>query len=313
MPRYLRVTGELKGARQAMLAPDAPGKVVDAPIERGSAVAAGDVILKLDDRAATLTLREAEASRADAQLKLDWAHAEFTRNETLSKQRLIAASEFEQFKLNRATADTALAAATARRDSAKKALDDTVLRAPFGGAVVERLTEVGEFVNTSTGVARLVATENLRLVVLVPEVAVGGIHAGQAVSFTVPAFADETFVGTVKFIGAALRESSRDLAIEAEVRNASGKLKPGMFAEGRITLTEVKCLTVPATALRVDGGTHKVFVIRGGLMDERVVEVGETRGEAVEIRRGLVEGDAVLIHPGTEATDGAKVALAARL
>ncbi len=260
MPRYQRVTGELSGARQAMLAPDASGKVVAAPIERGSVVKAGYVILKLDDRAATLALRESEASLADAQLKLDWARSEFARNGTLAKTKLISSADFEHFKINHSTAEAMLAAAVARRDSSKTALDDTVLRAPFAGTVVERLTEVSEFVSSTTGVARLVATENLRLVVNVPETAVGGICEGQRVEFTVPAFPGESFTGKVKFIGAARRESARDLALEAAAGNADGRLKPGMFAEGRIAIAEEKSLTIPLAAVRVDGSTRKVFV-----------------------------------------------------
>lgn len=311
MPRYLRVTGELTGERQAMLAPDASGKVVAAPIERGTVVKEGDVILKLDERAAMIGLRESEASLAEAQLKLEWARSEFARNESLGKQKLIAAGDFEHFKINRSTAEAALAMAMARRDAAKKTLDDTVLRAPFAGMIVERLTEVGEYVSSTTGVARLVAAENLRLVVNVPETAVGGIHEGQAVAFTVPAFPGESFTGAVKFIGAALRESSRDLAVEAAVGNADGRLRPGMFAEGRIALTEEKSLTVPAAAVRVDGTTRKVFVVREGAIEERIVEVGEAKGDAVEIRRGLAKGEAVVLAPGADATDGMKVKLAA--
>ena len=312
MPRYLRVTGELKGSRQAMLAPDASGKVVAAPIERGSVVKAGDVILKLDDRAATHALHEADASVADAELKLEWARSEFTRNETLAKGKLISSAEFERQKIDRATAEALLAAATARRDQAKKSLDDTVLRAPFAGTVAERLSEVGEYVSSTTGVAKLVATEHLRLLLNVPETAVGFIQEGQMVSFAVPAFPAATFKGTVKFIGAALRESGRDLIIEAEVGNADGRLKPGMFAEGKLALADECAVTVPATALRNDGGSNKVFVIQDGRIEERLVELGEKKGDAVEIRRGVLRGDAVVVAPGAAATDGVKVALTAQ-
>ncbi|MES2568944.1 MAG: flagellar basal body L-ring protein FlgH, partial [Verrucomicrobiota bacterium] len=101
IPRYLLVTGELKAARQAMLAPDASGKVVAAPIERGSVVREGDVILKLDDRAATHALKESEASLADARLKLNWAQSETTRNASMVKSQGISAAEFERVTLNR--------------------------------------------------------------------------------------------------------------------------------------------------------------------------------------------------------------------
>jgi RND family efflux transporter MFP subunit len=313
MPRYMVFTGELHAARQSTLASNVSGKVMEAPIERGTVLREGDVVLKLDDRSATLALREAEASLKDATLKLDWARDELARSKALAKTNAISALEFDRLKLHVASAESTLAAATARRDTARKTLDDMVLRAPFAGTIAERLTEAGEFVNTAKGVARLVATETLRLLVHVPETDVAHIHAAQAVTFTVPAFPNASFKGTVKHIGAALRDAARDLAIEVEVQNGDGRLKPGMYAQGRIALEDEATLTIPAKALRVDDTTHKVFVVNDGSIEERVVEVGETKGDAVEIRRGVDRGEAVVLAPGAEATDGMKVALATQL
>ncbi|MGV3664092.1 MAG: efflux RND transporter periplasmic adaptor subunit [Prosthecobacter sp.] len=316
MPRFLNFTGELKGARQAMLAPDVAGKVVSAPIERGSIVKEGDVILQLDDRAAKLTLQEAEASLQDARLKVEWARTEQERNQVLLKPGAISAQEFERLKLNQSTADTTLKASTARLETAKKALADTVLRAPFGGMIVERLTETGEYVSSSSGVAVLVATETLRLIIQVPETQVGQVRAGQQAGFSVPAFPGEIFAGTVRHVGGALREATRDLAIEAEVANPDGRLRPGMFAEGRLELAEVRALALPAPALRVDadGRTHRVFVVvgkDGASVEERIVEIGEKKDDLVEIRNGVSAGDVVVLSPGAEATDGMRVTLAA--
>lgn len=312
MPRFLNFTGELKGSRQAMLAPDVAGKVVAAPIERGSLVKEGDVILQLDDRAAKLSLQEAEASLQEAKLKVEWARTEQERNQVLLKPGAISAQEFERLKLNQSTADTTLKAATARLDSAKKALADTVLRAPFGGMIVERLTEQGEFVSSSSDVAVLVATETLRLIIQVPETQVGQVRAGQQADFTVPAFPGEIFTGTVKHVGGALREATRDLAIEAEVANADGRLRPGMFAEGRLQLAEARTLALPAPALRVDedGKTHRIFVVRDGAVEERIVEVGEKKDDLVEVREGVTAGEVVVLSPGADAMDGMRVTMA---
>lgn len=313
MPRYLGITGELHGARQATLAPETAGKVVSAPIERGQKVNVGDIILKLDDRTATHAVQEAEAGLADAKLKVEWARHEFTRNESMVKSHAISALEFERLKMNRDTAETGLAAATARLEKARKVLDDMVLRAPFAGTVVERLTEVGEFVGNSAGIAKLVATDELRLTLNVPENAVGRIHEGQSVSFTVPAHPGQTFTGKVKYIGPALRDAARDLIVEAMVPNADGRLKPGMFAEGRLVLKDEPAVTVPANALRVEGATHKVLVVQKDRIEERFVEIGETRGTSVEIRRGVVKGESVVVTPGADALDGARVTLVSQL
>ena len=117
------------------------------------------------------------------------------------------------------------------------------------------------------------------------------------------------FRGKVKFIGASVREASRDLQVEAEVPNPEGRLKPGMFAEGRVALTEVEGVAVPRSALRTDGSTSKIFVVQDGRIAERLVEVGETKGETLEIRRGLSTGETVIVAPTAEAVDGRKVNL----
>lgn len=310
MPRYLRVTGELKGSQDAMVAADATGKVKEVKVERGSVVQAGDVLIVLDERSAALSLKEAEASVATAQLKLTWVSDELKRNAPLAAERAISDSEFQRQKNDRASAETSVTAAVARRDAAKKALDDTVIRAPFAGTVAERLVELGEYVRTDSQVVHLVAIDTLHLLLNVPETAVGALKEGQAVAFAVPAFPGQNFTGTVRFIGAAVRGSARDLVIEAEVKNADGKLRPGMFAEGRLSLGEAPAVVVPATALRTEGSAKKVLVVSAEQrVEERLVEVGETQGDVLEIRRGVQKGERVIVSPPAETADGMKVTL----
>lgn len=311
MPRFLRVTGQLKGSQEARVAADAAGKVVEAPVERGSVVKAGDVLIKLDDRSATLSLKEAEASVASAQLKLDWSNDELKRNQPLAANKAISDTDFQRLKNDKASAEAGLAAAVARRDSARKQLDDATIRAPFSGTVAERLTDLGEYVRVDSEIVHLVAIHRLHLWLNVPETAVGSIKPGQAVSFTVPAYPKDSFTGTVRHIGASVREAARDLIIEAEVANEDGRLKPGMFAEGRVSLGDEPVVTVPLAALRSEGSARKVFVVRDKRIEERLVETGETKGDSVEIRRGVENGEEVVITPTAEATDGVKVAFAA--
>lgn len=307
MPRYLRVTGELKGSQEALVAADAAGKVVAAPIERGTIVKAGDVLFRLDDRSAVLSLAEAEATLVSAQLKMDLQRTELSRNEPLAKTKAISDTDFQRFKIDFASAEASLAASKARRDMAKKSVGDATILAPFDGTVAERLIELGEYVSTNSQVANLVATDRLRLVLNVPETAIGRITEGQAVSFNVPAFPGTAFTGTVKFIGASVRNSARDLIVEAEVPNADGKLKPGMFAEGRVALGEEPGVAVPASSVLTDGTTRKLFVVSKERLEERLVEVGETKGDVLEIRRGLAKGEPVVVTPGRDAADGIRV------
>lgn len=312
MPRYLRVTGQLKGSQEAMVAADAAGKVVAAPIERGSVVKAGDVLIKLDDRSAALALKEAEASVASSQLKLDWTNDELKRNEPLAANKAISDTDFQRLKNDRASAEAGLAAAVARRDSAKKMLDDASIRSPFAGIVSDRLINLGEYVRVDSQVAHLVAVDRLHLWLSIPEPSVGLIKDGQAVVFQVAAYPTQSFTGRVKFIGASVRETARDMIVEAEVINADGKLKPGMFVAGQLDLGEEMAVVVPSAAVRTEGTARKVFAVVEGRIEERLVEIGETKGDVIEIRRGVKKDDAVVLSPQAEAADGMKVAVIAQ-
>lgn len=307
MPRILLLTGDLQGDQEAFVAADATGKVTGAPIERGQAVAAGQVLVHLDDRSAALLAKEAEANLALAQSQFELARTEQGRGQALLAKKAITRAEFDRTQTTYNVGESALAAALARRDSARKNLADTAIKAPFSGVVADRLVQVGEYVRPETRVARLVSIDRLRLSLNVPETAVGQVRQGQAVSFTVGAFPGKTFYGSVRFVGAAVREAGRDMLIEVLVANKGGGLRPGMFASARLDLGEAPAVAVPQAALREDGSTRRVFVVEQGRAVERLVEVGERRDGWVQIQKGIQSGERVISPPTPALKDGAPV------
>lgn len=304
MPRYLRVTGQIQAEWDAMVAADASGKVESTPVERGAVVKAGDVLVKLDERVAQINLREAESSVALAKAQAELSGSEYERNQPLAAARAIAQADLNRLRTDTTAKDAQLAAAEARRDMAQKSLKDAVIVAPFAGTVAERLVSPGEYVQPGKAVARVVDTFTLRLILNLPEVAVGRVKPGQTVEFNVAAYPKVTFQGKINFIGAAVRESSRDLLVEAAVDNQDGRLKPGLFAEARLSTGDEKALAVPATALRVDGTKRRLFIIKNNQLEERLVDIGESKDDWVEIRQGVSEGESVVLKPGPDAADG---------
>lgn len=305
-PRFLRVTGQLTGQHDAVVAADSTGRVITAPVERGSIVKPGDVLATLDDRQARLSLAEADASAALAKSRLSLAINEQERNKPLAEKKAVADADYQKLLTEVAAREAELAGAIARQELAQKTLDDCTIRAVTGGIVVERMVDPGEYVRVDTAVARVVDQATLRLVLNVPETEVGGLEIGQTVEFTTAAFRDETFKGVLKFLGAAMREASRDLIIEAAVDNADGKLRPGFFCDARIQMREEKAVAVPEDALRIEGSRRKVFIVTHdtNLLSERLVEVGETRDGFTEIRRGVAKDETVVVEPPAEAADG---------
>jgi RND family efflux transporter MFP subunit len=304
-PRFLRVTGQLTAQSDAVVAADAVGRVVTAPIERGTAVKAGDILATLDERQAKLSVAEADASAALAKSRLALAKNEQERNKPLAEKKAVADADYQKLLTEVAAREAELAAAGARLDQAQKILDDSVIRAPFGGVVAERMVEPGEYVRQDSSVARVVDVATLRLVLSVPETEVGGLKIGQTVEFTTAAFPNQLFNGKLKFLGTSMREASRDLIIEAAVDNADGKLRPGFFCNARIQMRVENAVAVPEKALRIDGNRRRVFVIaEDKTLSERLVEVGEIREGFVEIRRGISKDETLLMEPSADAADG---------
>ena len=296
IPRFLRVTGQLQGYQDALIAADFSGKVSEAPVERGSKVSKGDVLVQIDNRGPTLSLQEAEAALALARARVALARSDVERNAPLVQTRAVAEADFRRFEADLAIREAELAGATSRRDQARKSLDDCTTRAPFSGVVVERFVQPGEYVRADSRIARVVELARLRLVLNVPEPLSGGIQPGQPVDFQTAAFPGESFAGRIRFVSAAVRESTRDLQVEAEIPNADERLRPGFFAEARIRTGDQKATTVPASALRTEGNRRSVFLVEANTLVERLVEVGDTVEGWVEIRRGLTNGTPV-VHP----------------
>jgi RND family efflux transporter MFP subunit len=305
--RHLRVTGQLEGLRDARVAADTTGKVREAAFERGAMVEAGAVLVRVDDRSATLALKEAEAALALANARLLLARSEVERHAPLLGSKAVAEADFRRMEADLAVREADALAATARRDLARKAVEDAVVRAPFAGIVAERLAEPGEMLKPDSVVARIVEVSRLRLVLNVPEASAGDVKEGQAVAFTVAALPGSNFHGTIRHVGAAVRKSARDLVVEADVDNRDGRLRPGYFADAKIASKETPGLVVPASAVHADGSRRSVFVVAADAAEERLVEVGESGEGWVEVRRGLSAQDKVVTGSDGPLSDGVPV------
>ena len=267
------------------------------------------------------TDRVPEVANARAQLTL--ATGEFDRAKMLFEKQLLSKADFDQksaqAEVARRQFDIArngamqqyqgLLAARARVALAKKALADTVVKAPFTGVVGQRLVSVGDYVQRGTKVASVMRTNPLRVQLTVPEQYSAEVAVGRPVSFEVDASPGQKFVGHVRYVSPALEANSRTLAVEAVVPNDSGTLKPGSFASALIEqANRSPGVLTPATAVRTVAGTSRVFVLSGETVEERIVVVGQQVGDLIEITSGLKAGDKVATSNVTQLADGVRVA-----
>jgi RND family efflux transporter MFP subunit len=219
-----------------------------------------------------------------------------------------ARQQYEAAKNGASQQFQSLQAARARVTLARKAFADTVVRAPFTGAVAERLVSVGDYVTRGTKVAVVVRTNPLRVKLTVPEQFISSVAAGQPVNFEVDAYPGRRFEGKVQFVSPSLQADQRALTVEAVVPNPKGELKPGLFATARIEQRDrTPGVLVPATAVQTSAGTSHVFVVAGEKAEERIVTTGQTVGELVEITQGLKAGERVATRNVGQLVDGMPV------
>ena len=201
-----------------------------------------------------------------------------------------------------------LLASEAARDLAAKKLDDATIRAPFPGAVKERLVSPGEFLRVQSPVEVIVRTDQLRARLSVPEKYAGSLKLGASVEIHVEAYPNEVFRGQLVRINPSVSQESRSFEVEALLANPAGRLKPGFFIQATIpSELQESALTVPEQAVNYRYGVYKVFVVNGAQVEEREIKAGPRQEGRVEVVEGLKAGDRVALAVEGELFSGAQV------
>jgi multidrug efflux pump subunit AcrA (membrane-fusion protein) len=213
------------------------------------------------------------------------------------------------------TAQASVASAQVQLAMAQKAIDDTVVVAPFAGQITARPTAIGEYVATSSKLATLVRISPLKLNLQIPEANAGRIRTGLKVVARIAAYPNEEFTGAISAINAAVSVDSRALNVEVQFQNADGKLHPGMFATATVLLSGTeKAVFVSRDAILGNSGLEsaQVFAIAGGVAHGIVVQLSgaDTIGVGsgmVRVLSGLSGGEILASKNLDKLYDGAAV------
>ena len=335
--RSVTVTGTLAAEEQVMLSLKVTGRLEEMLVDLGSPVRRGQVIARLTPTDFELRLRQSEAALQQARARLgldpsgdddsvdieqtavvrqakaalDEARRQRDRFATFVQRGISARADLEsadaQLQIAEGRYQDALEevrnrqAVLAQRRSevalARQQLEDTTLRSPIDGVVRERHAFAGEYRAAGTTIVTVVRQHPLRLQLAVPERASASVRVGQVVRVTVEGDA-EAYRGRIARLSPAITEGNRTLAIEAEVPNEAGRLRPGMFARADIVTDEALSIVVPQSALVVFAGVEKLLVVKDGKVREQRVRTGQRSGDRVEILDGVSNGDLVVTTPG---------------
>jgi RND family efflux transporter MFP subunit len=294
------------------------------------------------------SIKSWEANDNRARAALEEARANLDRSRQLLQRELIAAREFDaarthyeamlaqyqtaqvemrlypdrvrvaeaQLQSDRSALEVAESEVKQREAAlglARKKLADATLRAPIRGAIAKRQINPGEFVRENTPVFTIVRSDPLKYTGTVPERAALELRIGQRVRLQVDPVPDKSFQGRVIRISPSVDVANRTVALEAELPNPDGLLKPGLFARGVVQTREERGVPfVPEAAVSYFVGITKVFVIAGGTARERQVKAGARQAGVVEILEGVKAGEQVATSALTQLYDGAPVTVATR-
>jgi RND family efflux transporter MFP subunit len=264
-------------------------------VDEGSPVTPGQVIAEIKETDYRLAVEQVTAALKQAQASLANAKLEYQRKEALYREELVTKQQFDDIAARLALAQGDVERAMAELDLAKEKLTKTKIHAPMAGSIKEKKVTAGDYVRNGTFLVSIIRTDLLKLSFTVSEKDVGGLRAGQDVSFAVDAFPGREFRGQLKTIYPSLEERTRSLQVEAVVANPDRSLKPGLFA--RVTLytgPARNTVVAPITALLYDNSTTKLFVVEGDRAKERKVKIGRKYGEFMEIVEGLKEKEIVV-------------------
>lgn len=207
-----------------------------------------------------------------------------------------------------ATARANVANAETQLGLARRNLSYALVFSPIDGYVAERTADLGEYVSPASKVATIVRINPLRIRIDVPEQAIPEVKVGQSVSVTTSAWPDKNFSGRIARISPNVSPTSRTLTVEAEVENSSSVLKPGQFASVRILQARAQpAVLVPLRAVRTESGVSRIFVIKDGHAQQRLVQLGQTESDLVEVKNGIAADEQVATSNVDQLSDGAAV------
>ena len=276
-----------------------PGQTFDP--NRVADVAAAKVTLDLAEK----NLKRAEKLIESGDVSRSFYDDQRARRDQLREQYEVQLAQARQNYAAVDVARTNVANAQSQLALAKKNLSYAVIPAPIDGFVTERTADLGEYVSPQQKVVTIVRTNPLRIRIDVPEQAIPEVKLGQSVSITTSAWPDKNFAGRIARIAPNVSATSRTMTVEAEIENNGNALKPGQFATVRILQERPEAaVLIPARAVLSQAGVNRVYVIKDGHAEQRLVQTGQTDGDLIAIRNGVAADEQVATSNLEQLTDG---------
>ena len=286
----LHAIGSLKAINGVQVSTDLAGIVSEIAFESGKPVKKGDLLVKLDTKQEEAQLRSAEA-------RLDLAKVSLARKKDLLDKKAAAQADYDTAEAEARQAEAAVA--EARALIARK-----TITAPFDGLLGIRQINIGQYVNAGVSIAPLESCDPIYVEFSIPQQHLGQIALQKKIRLTATGVSEKEFEGEITAIDSRVDESTRNIQIEATVRNPENTLRAGMFVNVEVLLPEQSgVLAIPASSINYAPYGDSVFIVREGTSKDgkpekqaiqQFVKLGPSRGDQISILSGVKEGDEVV-------------------
>lgn len=308
------ITGKIEPRNEVTVKPQISGIITELYKEAGDMVQQGEVIAKVKVIPDMGQLSSAEARVRLADINLKQAQVDFSREESLYKQKLVSADEFDKIKQTLRQAKEEVVAAQDALDVVKNGVSksnasasSTLIRSTITGLILDVPVKVGNTVvlsntfNDGTTIATVANMNDLIFRGNIDETEVGRLVEGMPMKITVGALQDLSFEANLEYVSPKAVESNG--ANQFEVKAAvhvikGGKIRSGYSANAEIVLAKAsKVLSIPESAIEFSGDSTFVYVVKGSgekkTYDRRAVTTGLSDGVNIEIKKGITTKDKV--------------------
>ncbi len=295
--QIVTATGTVKAFQGLKITSELSGKVSRIVMESGQTVKAGDLLIELDVSNEQAQLKTGSAAEKLASLNLERAKQLHGRT-TISEAELDTASAQAEEAIGRVN--------DLRATIAKKQI-----RAPFAGRLGIRQVELGQYLSPGTTISSLQNLDTVYVDFTIPQKQMSSVGVGYSVRALCDTFSGKPFSGKVSAIEPDVDASTRTLTVRATVPNVEGKLLPGMFvAVDLVQPQPLAVIAIPSTSIYYQSFGNVIFVIKDKptvagqsspadgkgvkIVEERLVRLGQKRGDFVQVLEGLKEGEEVV-------------------
>jgi RND family efflux transporter MFP subunit len=292
--------GVVQAVRQTTVAAQVPGAVVALPVKAGDAVKAGQILLRLDARAAEQTAAAGAAQVQAARAAQEAATKEFQRQQQLFDQNFISRAALERAEAQHKAAQAEASAQLAAAGAARTQSDFHVVKAPYDGVVSDVAVVLGDMAMPGRALLTVYDPRSLRVSVAVPQTAAARLAPGQPLLVELPGTSSARITPAKTQLLPTVDPATHTLELRLDLPAGVSGATPGLFARVLLPLaggTDAR-LQVPARAVVRRAELTAVYVVGSdGRPLLRQVRLGRASGDTVEVLSGVSAGERVVLDP----------------